>query len=112
MQKFKIAVAQNRFDSKLKNVECTWEQFLNRIGNPTITAETYEQFRGMSDEQKNNLKDVGGFIAGETKGGKTSKDIINRCMITLDADHIEPRSNRKHIKRLRSPTLCICCLFN
>lgn len=112
MQKFKIAVAQNRFDSKLKSEEYSWEQFLNRIGNPTITAETYEQFKSMSDEQKNNLKDVGGFIAGETKGGKTSKDIINRCMITLDADHIEPRTDRKYIKKIRDPNMCICSLFN
>ncbi len=98
MQKFKIAVAKNRFDKNCINTEMTWEDFLRRIAIPIKTPENYEQFISLPKPKQDELKDVGGFIAGETKDGRRqATSIINRCMIVLDADNIEPGQTQKII---------------
>lgn len=112
MLKFKIAVAQNRYDKKCINTEFDWNSFLSRISTPIRTIETYEQFMSFSKSKQDNLKDVGGFIAGESKDGRRqATSIINRCMVVLDADNIEPRINTKNNKLCRWNELYICFIF-
>lgn len=94
----KIAIAKSRFDTDLKNITITWEDFLKRISTPIRTQETYEQFMSLPKTKQDNLKDVGGFIAGESKDGrKQSTSILNRNMVVLDADNIEPGQTQKVI---------------
>lgn len=89
--KLKIAVVPKKFEEPCINTEFTWEDFLKRISTPIRTAETYEQYQSFTKEQKNYAKNVGGFIAGESKDGRRhTTSIINRCMITLDLDRIDP----------------------
>lgn len=96
--KLKITVAQNRFDKNCINTEFTWEDFLSRIRTPIRTTETYEQFMSFPRSKQDNLKDVGGFIAGESKDGKKqATSILNRCMVVLDADNIEHGQTQKII---------------
>ena len=79
----------------------TWEQFLNKIGTPLRTNETYEQFINLKKTQQDTLKDVGGFIAGEIKGGRRSiQNIVNRSMVTLDADNIESGKTAEILKTI------------
>ena len=96
MQKFKIAVGESRKSINWKNTEITWEDFLRRVGTPVRTSETYEQFKSMSPAKQGELKDVGGFVAGTVKNGRRkAENIVDRCMITLDADNIEPGCTQK-----------------
>lgn len=96
--KFKIAVGKNRFDKNCINTEFDWVAFLNRIARPTKTTETYSQYMSMDKGKQGDLKDVGGFIAGETRDGRRQvTSIMNRCMITLDADTISPNETQKVI---------------
>lgn len=100
-KKLIISVANNRFSTNLKNISLTWNEFLKRISTPVRTSETYEQFLSFDKGRRDNLKDVGGFIAGETKDGRrTAGSVINRCMITLDADDINPGETQKILKFL------------
>lgn len=111
--KFKIAVGKNRFDKNCINTEFEWNEFLNRIARPIRTTETYEQYLAMPKEKQGILKDVGGFISGETKDGRRrATSIINRCMITLDADNIEPRTDVEDIEFGRWFMLYLRNIFN
>lgn len=99
--KFKIAVVPKRLDEPCENTEFTWEEFVQRIAIPIRTSETLQQYVTLKKEQKNFVKNVGGFIAGESKDGKRKADsIVNRCMVTLDLDHIDPMGQDKMFKLL------------
>ena len=88
-KKLRISVAQNRKSLKWFTEELNWSDFVAKISKPIRTTETYEQFIRMKKSQQDELKDVGGFVAGELKDGRRkAENILNRCLITLDADHI------------------------
>ena len=88
-KKLKISIAQNRKSLKWFTEEITWSDFTAKISKPIRTSETYEQFIRMKKSQQDELKDVGGFVAGELKDNRRkAENVINRCLITLDADNI------------------------
>lgn len=95
-KKIKIAVAHNRKSIKWVTEEIKWSSFIQKISNPTRTTETYEQFIRMKKTEQDELKDVGGFVAGEIKDGRRkAENILNRCLVTLDADNIESGQTQK-----------------
>lgn len=95
-KKLKISVAQNRKSLKWITEEIKWSDFIKKVSNPIRTSETYDQFIRMKKSQQDDLKDVGGFVAGELKDGRRkAENILNRCLITLDADNIEPGQTQK-----------------
>lgn len=64
------------------------DDFVKRLSQTKRTAETVEQFRKMTKAQQDSIKDVGGFVAGELKGGRRKKDcVMSRSALTLDADY-------------------------
>lgn len=95
-KRLKISVAQNRKSMNWISEEIRWSEFINRLSTPVRTAETYEQFIRMNKQQQDNLKDVGGFVAGELKDNRRkAENVMSRYLITLDADNIEPGSTQK-----------------
>ena len=92
----KISVAQNRKSFKWFTNEIKWSEFIERVGKPIRTTETYEQFMKLKKSQQDELKDVGGFVAGELKDNRRkAENVLNRYLVTLDADNIEPRQTQK-----------------
>lgn len=97
-KKLRISVAQNRKSLKWITEELNWSDFVTKISKPIRTTETYEQFIKMKKSQQDELKDVGGFVAGELKDGRRkAENVLNRCLISLDADHITPGQTNKII---------------
>ena len=95
-KKLKISVAQNRKSLKWITEEIKWSDFIKKVSNPIRTLETYDQFIRMKKSQQDELKDVGGFVAGELKEyRRKAENVLNRCLITLDADNIEPGQTQK-----------------
>ncbi len=95
-KKLKISIAQNRKSLKWITEEILWSDFLKKISNPVRSNETYEQFMKLKKSQQDELKDVGGFVAGELKNNRRkAENVLNRCLITLDADNIEPGLTQK-----------------
>ena len=95
-KRLKISVANNRKSTKWIEEQLYWSEFINKLKTPMRTAETYEQFIRLKKSQQDELKDVGGFVAGELRDGRRkAENVINRCLITLDADNIEPGQTQK-----------------
>lgn len=87
MNKYAIAVADNRFQTVWRNINLSWEQILKTLGHTVRTNETVGRFRNMSKTEQDNIKDVGGFVGGYLKDGKRKTGFIkSRSLITLDAD--------------------------
>ena len=66
----------------------TWAELVEEFSHPAITDESLDEYARMTNEQKTEVKDVGGYVAGELKAGRRSKAaLVSRQIITIDADH-------------------------
>lgn len=95
-RKLKISVANNRKSTNWVLQEILWSDFIKKLSTPTITNETFEQFMKLKKSQQDELKDVGGFVAGILKDNRRkAENVMSRCLVTLDADGIEPGQTQK-----------------
>lgn len=68
----------------------TWPELCEKFKNPIVTEESVDEYQAMTNEQKTDVKDVGGYVAGELKGGRRGKaTLLNRQILTLDVDHAD-----------------------
>lgn len=95
-KKLIISVANNRKSTKWIPQELLWSDLVNKLKTPLRTQENYEQFIKLKKSQQDELKDVGGFVGGVLKDNRRkAENVINRCVITLDADSIESGETNK-----------------
>lgn len=88
--KFTISTGNSRKDKFWKEKTVSWEEFVEKLSQTTVTSETQEEYRKMKKYQQDNVKDVGGFVAGQLKGGRRTKaSVINRSMLSLDIDYAD-----------------------
>ncbi|OPZ89128.1 MAG: Virulence-associated protein E [Firmicutes bacterium ADurb.Bin419] len=87
----KIAVGNSRMDKIWKNRDISWEDFCNRVSTTIRTTETVSEYRKLSKKQRDEIKDIGGFVGGALKEGKRRNGhVLCRCMLTLDMDYATP----------------------
>ena len=85
----KIAVCNHRTDKRYKNVERTWLEVKDRNRVPVRTTETAAEYPKLSKEERDALKDQGGFVGGWLREGiRKNGNVIFRCLGALDADNI------------------------
>jgi hypothetical protein len=88
-QLIKIAVCNRKTDRKYKNQEHPWEYIVSRNRTPIRTTETAEEYPKLPKEQRDAVKDHGGFVGGWLKGGvRKNGNVISRGIGVLDADCI------------------------
>jgi hypothetical protein len=86
----KIAVCNRKTDRKFKNQEQTWDYLVSRNRTPIRTSETIQEYPKLPKEQRDDLKDVGGFVGGWLKDGvRKNGNVICRSVGALDADSIQ-----------------------
>lgn len=82
-----IATAPNRYAKFWKNRKVDWKDFLEKLKDPVKTGETMAEYKAMKKSEKDEKKDVGGFVCGVLKDGRRKKEcVISRSAVTLDAD--------------------------
>ena len=82
-----ITEFSNRKNASGKVLNIEWADFVERLKTPVITDETLDEYQAMTNEQRTDVKDVGGYVAGQFEGNKRSKNSLkDRCIITIDAD--------------------------
>ena len=82
-----ITEFKNRLSPDGKTKHTTWADFVERLSHPVITDESLDEYAAMTNEQKTNIKDVGGYVAGEFENGRRKKDFLkSRYVLTIDAD--------------------------
>ena len=68
-------------------MDALWE----KLQNPIRTAETAAEYHAMKKNERDAVKDKGGFFAGTLKGTRRrATEVISRSMITLDHDRLKP----------------------
>ncbi len=89
-RKLLIAVGRSRKATQWQNKEMLWSEFLTKLQTTTRTRETVEEYMALSKGDRDNIKDVGGFVGGYLKNGKrNSSSVVNRCMLCLDIDNAD-----------------------
>ena len=82
-----ITIFPNRKTPKGKTQELTWEELKQRFESPVRTEETLEEYQAMTNEQRTEVKDVGGYVGGLFVDSRRSKDgLLSRSLLVIDAD--------------------------
>lgn len=102
-KQLKITIGQNRKSTNWLTQSIKWSDFITKISKPVRTEETIDEFLKFNKSKQDELKDVGGFVAGTLKDGRRkAENIIDRCLVTLDADNIEPGKTNEILKKVSS----------
>ena len=86
--RIEITEFQNRKQNKGTVAEYTWPQLVEKLKHPVVTDESITEYKSMTNEQRTEIKDVGGFVGGKLKGGLRRKTALEyRTLLTIDADN-------------------------
>lgn len=86
-RKYTLTVFKNRRVPIGSRLELTWPEIVEKFKTPEITEETFDEYQAMTNEQKTDVKDVGGYVAGELTANRRSKTaLVSRSIITIDVD--------------------------
>lgn len=90
MNKYTLSVAGSSASLKWSTIRYTWDDFLERLNRDIRSTETMRDFDRLDRTARANLKDVGGYMAGELSGARRLKSaVLSRSMITLDVDYAD-----------------------
>lgn len=90
-KKYAIATGLSRKTKTWKNTLMSWEELVKRLSRTERTNETQAEYKALPKSRQDEIKDVGGFVAGHLKNGQRGTGKVEcRSMITLDADFAEP----------------------
>ena len=85
--KINIATAPSRKSAKWRNQSLVWGEFVEKLRDPIRTKETLQEYRNMTKPQRDEIKDVGGYVGGYLEGGSRKRGAcVSRSLVTLDAD--------------------------
>ena len=86
----KIAYGDSRLSKRWVNKKTTFEELCKRFKATRRTTETVAEYKKLTKDRRDTIKDVGGYVLGHLKGGRRKKDTVaSRSGITLDADHAD-----------------------
>ena len=63
-KKLLISIGRSRKAAQWQNREMLWSEFLDKLANTTRTRETVNDYAAMTKAERDNVKDVGGFVGG------------------------------------------------
>lgn len=102
-KQLKITTGQNRKSTNWITQSMKWSDFVAKISKPIRTTEKIEEFLKFNKSKQDELKDVGGFVAGTLRDGRRkAENIIDRCVVTLDADNIEAGKTNDVLRKVAS----------
>lgn len=84
-----ISTGNSRRDLNWKRQTLKVSELYDRLRIPNRGVETLDEYMRMSKSKQDDLKDVGGFVAGSLNGGRRkANNVTGRDVITLDFDNI------------------------
>ena len=100
-RKIIISAAGNRKSTNWPQQEIMWTALVEKLKNPVRSTETLSEYLKLPKSKQDDLKDVGGFVAGSLKGNKRGVNtVIGRDIITLDLDNIAAGQTQNTLLRI------------
>ena len=86
-RKLLIAVGRSRKATLWQNKEILWSELVKKLSQTTRTRETVLEYSRLPKAERDEIKDIGGFVGGYLKNGKRNNaSVVNRWIVCLDAD--------------------------
>lgn len=102
-RKITISAAGSRRAVNWPEQSLYWSELVERLRTPARGAETLDEYRGLPKSKQDDLKDVGGFVAGALAGGRRKAgSVTGRDVITLDMDNIPPGGTQDVLKSIEA----------
>lgn len=108
-RRINISTAGSRKATRWAANALMWSEMVARLATPNRGAETLEQYLELSRARQDELKDVGGFVAGGLRGGRRKANaVLGRDVITLDLDNIPPGGVDEVLRRVAGLGVAYC----
>lgn len=97
-----LSAAGSRKATRWPTQTLYWSELVERLRTPARGTETLAVYLQMPKPRQDDLKDVGGFVAGEIRAGGRRKEtnVLGRDVITLDLDNIPPGQTQNTLLRV------------
>jgi len=80
-----------------------WSELVDRLKTPARGTETLAEYLRFPKSKQDDLKDVGGFVAGTLLNNRRKvSNVTGRDVITLDLDNIQPGDTQNILRRIES----------
>lgn len=87
----RIAIGKSRTSLRWKNEEWSWDAFRDKCSKTYRTRESVAEYKNISKAEKDNIKDIGGFVGGALREGRRRNGYVDgRSLLTLDLDQAIP----------------------
>ena len=98
-RKITISVGSSRKAVDWQPQTLLLSEFWERLRIPARSTETISEYMSFSKGRQDNLKDVGGYVAGTLSGTRRKANaVMGRDILTLDLDNI-PNSGTDYVAR-------------
>ena len=78
-----------------------WSELVEKLRTPVRGTETLADYMKLPKSKQDDLKDVGGFVAGVLEGNRRkASNVSGRDVITLDLDNIQPGQTQDTLRRI------------
>lgn len=84
-----VVITEFKSRTNTYGIESTykWEDLKKKLATPVVTSESLDEYQSMTNEERTNIKDVGGFIGGALVNSKRGRgNLKNRTLLVVDAD--------------------------
>lgn len=96
-----ISAAGNRRAAHWPAQSIWWSELVDRLRTAVRGTETLAEYLALPKSKQDDLKDVGGFVAGSLSGGRRkSSAVTGRDVLTLDLDTIPAGGTADVLRRL------------
>lgn len=111
-RKITISVGESRKSVNWKPQITTLSELYARISQPVRSTETMATYLGLPKKERDDLKDVGGYVAGSLSGPRRKAGAVTgRDVLTLDLDNIPTGQTDAVIRRV-SELGCGYCIYS
>lgn len=111
-RKILISTAGSRKSTSWPSSTLMWSELVERLKTPVRGKETLADYLSYKKGQQDDLKDVGGFVAGTFEGDRRKASaVVGRDVITLDLDNI-PAGGTQDILRRVEGLGCGYCVYS
>ena len=96
-----ISTAGSRRATSWPSSTLMWSELVDKLRTPTRGAETLTEYFKLPKGQQDDLKDVGGFVAGSLQGSRRKANAVTgRDVLTLDLDNIPAGGTQETLRRM------------
>lgn len=107
-----ISVGASRRATNWQAQTLTISELYDRLRLPAKSTETMAEYLALSKGQQDNLKDVGGYVAGALNGPRRKAGAVTgRDVLTLDLDSI-PAGGTDDVVRRVEALGCSYCIYS